>query len=86
MSKKGNEQIIIDGGIVDRIINLAEKGLNENTKREDAKLMKMKHEREFITTQLSRVEERMKDTDVLDDSYRELILVYDSLCDVVRFF
>lgn len=86
---KNVENLVIPGNLLERVIGLVEKGVEEmvesNKEERETKESKMKDEIDFIKTQLKKVQTQMDTTDITTEKYSKLVRVYDQLVDVIKY-
>lgn len=86
---KNVENLVIPGNLLERVIGLVEKGVEEmvesNKEERETKESKMKDEIDFIKTQLKKVQTQMDATDITTEKYSKLVRVYDQLVDVIKY-
>lgn len=81
--------IMIPGSFVDRIITVFEKGVNKMGEKDISTTIKNEitaGQKEFIESQLNRMQEKMKKTDIESGEYIDLIQAYDKLMDLIRWW
>ena len=84
MSKKSDGNIVIGADIIERVIDLCEKGFDKMEDQKKCENESKKVANEFVKEQLARVQEEMNKTDILDEKYGKLIRVYHDLYDIIR--
>lgn len=84
MSKKDDGNIIIGANVIDRIMNLCERGFDKMENQEKETKFNATFSYDFIKEQMVRIQEEMKNTDVLDEKYKKLASVYGDLYRIVK--
>lgn len=82
---KENDNVVISGDLVERIINLCEGSALREEQKDERKENFWKPEKDFIKEQMLRVATEMRNENVTSPRYLELAKVYDKLGDIVHF-
>lgn len=86
MKKDKNSDVVIDGNIVERIVDLCERSVERMEEKEDDKKRSYYKHEGFIDEQVNRIKEMMKNEDPTTDRYYKLTTALDRLLNIVRYW